>query len=184
MTTFQDFVRWYNHKDAVPTLEAMQKMVEFYHNKGIDMLKLGCTLPSLANTCLHKSTNNKLYLFVEADKDLRYKIREDLTGGPSVVSTRKAVVDQTYIRKSENICKSIVGTDASLLYPSQCVKKGLLGLTIDGNSIQTLISLKLGKINGGNLRTWLCRTYNLSVLTALLKVITQLELRKRLIVLV
>ena len=41
MTTFQDFVRWYNIKDVVPTMEAMQKMMEFYHNKGIDMLKLG-----------------------------------------------------------------------------------------------------------------------------------------------
>ena len=90
MTTFQDFVRWYNNKDVVPTLEAMQKMMEFYHNKGIDMLKLGCTLPNLANICLHKSTNSKFYPFVEADKDLHDKIREDMTGGPSIVFTRKA----------------------------------------------------------------------------------------------
>ena len=38
---FSDFLKWYNNKDVVPTLEAMQKMIEFYHNKGIDMLKLG-----------------------------------------------------------------------------------------------------------------------------------------------
>ena len=121
MTTFQDFVRWYNNKDVVPTLEAMQKMMEFYHNKGIDMLKLGCTLPNLANICLHKSTNSKFYPFVEADKDLHDKIREDMTGGPSIVFTRKAIVDQTYIRNTENICKSIVGIDASQLYPfSMC----------------------------------------------------------------
>ena len=82
MTTFQDFVRWHNNKDVVPTLEAMQKMMEFYHNKGIDMLKLGCTLPNLANICLHKSTNSKFYPFVEADKDLHDKIREDMTGVP------------------------------------------------------------------------------------------------------
>ena len=63
MTTFQDFVRWYNNKDVVPTLEAMQKMMEFYHNKGIDMLKLGCTLPNLANICLHRSTNSKFLSF-------------------------------------------------------------------------------------------------------------------------
>ena len=49
MATFRDFVKWYNNKDVVPTLEAMQKMMEFYHNKGIDMLKLGCTPPNLAN---------------------------------------------------------------------------------------------------------------------------------------
>ena len=65
MTIFQDFVRWYNNKNVVPTLEAMQKMMEIYHNRGIDMLKLGCTLPNLANICLDKSTNNKFYPFVE-----------------------------------------------------------------------------------------------------------------------
>ena len=40
-----------------------------------------------------------------------------MTGGPSVVFTRKAVVDDTYIRNSSNVCKSIVGIDASRLYP-------------------------------------------------------------------
>ena len=38
MCTFKDFLRWYNNKDFVPTLEAMQKMLAFYHKKGIDML--------------------------------------------------------------------------------------------------------------------------------------------------
>ena len=120
MCTFRDFVKWYN-KDVVPTLEAMQKMMQFYHNKGIDMLKLGCKPPNLANICLHKSTNHKFFPFVESDKSLHDKISPDLTGGPSIVFTRKAVVDQTYIRNSETICKSIVGIDSSQLYPfSMC----------------------------------------------------------------
>ena len=68
MCTFQDFLRWHNNKDVVPTLEAMQKMVAFYHKKGIDMLKLGCTLPNLANICLHISISAKLYPFTETDK--------------------------------------------------------------------------------------------------------------------
>ena len=71
----------------------MQKMLAFYHKKGIDMLKLGSTLPNLANICLHKSTNAKIYPFTETDKDLLQKIREDVVGGPSIVFTRKAVVD-------------------------------------------------------------------------------------------
>ena len=121
MTVFKDFLQWYNNKDVVPTLEAMQKMIQFYHNKGIDMLKLGCTLPNLANICLHKSTNYKFYPFCESDKDLCEKIREDMIGGPSIVFTRKAVVDETFIRDSSIICKSIVGIDASQLYPfSMC----------------------------------------------------------------
>ena len=52
-------------------------MIEFDHDKGIDMLKLGCTLPNLANICLHKSTNHKFYPFFEGDSDLCEKIRED-----------------------------------------------------------------------------------------------------------
>ena len=58
MSSFKDFLRWCNNKD-VPTLEAMQKMIAFYHDKDIDMLKLGCTLPNLANIRLHKFTDAK-----------------------------------------------------------------------------------------------------------------------------
>ena len=61
---------WYNDKDVVPTLEAMQKMIELYHQKEIDMLKLGCTLRNLANICLHKFTDSYFYPFTESDKDL------------------------------------------------------------------------------------------------------------------
>ena len=85
------------------------------------MLKLGCTLPNLAYICLHKSTDAKFYSFTEGDKDLLEKIREDVVSCPSIVFTRKAIVDETFIRKSTNICKSIVGIDASQLYPySMC----------------------------------------------------------------
>ena len=117
MQCFSDFLKWYNNRDVVPTLEAMQKMIEFYHNKGIDMLKLGCTLPNLAYICLHKSTDSKFYPFTESDKDLLEKIREDMVGGLSIVFTRKAVVDETFIRKTSNLCKSVVVIDASQLFP-------------------------------------------------------------------
>ena len=54
-------------------------------------------------------------------KNLLEKFREDVVGGPYIVFTRKAVVDETFIRNSTNICKSIVGIDASQLYPySMC----------------------------------------------------------------
>ena len=117
MCTLKKILLWYNNKDVVPTLEGMQKMLAFYHKKEIDMLKLGCTLPNLANICLHKPTSAKFYPFTATDKDLLQKIREDMVGGPSIVFTRKAVVNETFIRNSGNICKSIVGIDASQLYP-------------------------------------------------------------------
>ena len=58
---------------------------------------------------------------MEGDKNLLEKIRGDVVGGPSIVFTRKTVVNETFIRKSTNLCKSIVGIDASQLYPdSMC----------------------------------------------------------------
>ena len=34
----RDFHRWYNNKYVEPTLEAIKKLIQFYHDKGIDML--------------------------------------------------------------------------------------------------------------------------------------------------
>ena len=97
MSSLEDFLRWYNNKDVVPPLGAIRKMIAFYNDKDIDMLKLGCTLTNLANICLHKSTDAKFCLFTEGDKDPLEEIREDIVGGPSIVFTRKAVVDETFI---------------------------------------------------------------------------------------
>ena len=97
------------------------KKVQFYHQKENDMLKRGCTLPNLANICLHKSNNEKFYPFGTIDRDLRQKIREDMTDGPSIVFSRKAVVDEIFIRDSSKICKSIVWIYESQFYPySMC----------------------------------------------------------------
>ena len=92
MQFFLDFVKWHNNENVVPTLEAMQKKIEFYHNKGIDILNLGYTQPNLANICLHKSTDSKFYPFTESDKDLLEKIGV-MVGDPSIVFTGKAVAD-------------------------------------------------------------------------------------------
>ena len=116
MISLKNFLRCYKNKDIEPISEAMQQVIAFSHDKTIDMLKLGCTLPNLANICLHKSTDAKLYPITEGDKNLLENIREGKVGGPSIVFTRKAIVDETFIRKPTNLCKSVVGNDASQLY--------------------------------------------------------------------
>ena len=117
MCTFKDFLCWYNNKHVVPTLEANQKMPAFCHKKEFDMLMIGCKLPNLRNIWLRKSTSARFNPTTETDKDLLQKIREGLVCGPSLVCIRKAVVDETYIRNSGIICKSLVGIYASQLYP-------------------------------------------------------------------
>ena len=41
MCTFKDFLRWYNNKDVVPTLEAMQKCLPFITRKELTCWSLG-----------------------------------------------------------------------------------------------------------------------------------------------
>ena len=94
----------------------MQKMVDFYHNKGTGMLKIWCTLLNLANICLHKSTTATIYPSIESNGDLPEIIQEDIVGGLSFDMKSRAVVDETLIWDSTNWCKTIFGTDASQLY--------------------------------------------------------------------
>ena len=124
MSSFKQFLRWYIKKVAVPTLEAMHKMTAYYHGKKIDVLKLGCTLPNLANICLHKSTDGNFYPFTEGDEDLLQKNQEDVVGCPFLAFTLKIFVDETFIRKCTNIFKTIVGTDIGQFYIHiRCVKQ-------------------------------------------------------------
>ena len=113
MSSLKDFLRRYNIKDVVPTLEAKQKMITFHHDKDFEMLNLSCTLPNLANIYLHISTDTKIHPVTETDEHLLEKSRQEVVGGPSIVSTCRATVDETFIRKSTNICKANVGIDAS-----------------------------------------------------------------------
>ena len=101
MCTFEDYLRWCNNKYVVPTLEAKQKNLRFYHKKRIDMLKLRCTLPNLAKIRLHKSTSANFYPSTETDKDLLLKLRKYMAGSPSIVFTSKTVIDETFINIQE-----------------------------------------------------------------------------------
>ena len=121
MGSFKNFLRWYNNRDVVATLEAMQKRIAFYHDKDDDMLKLGCTLPNLANICLHKSTDAKLYPFTEGNKDLLEKIREDVVSGPSIVFTRKAVVDENLFENQRTYANLLLGLTLANYTPTRCV---------------------------------------------------------------
>ena len=181
MQFFSDFLKWCNNKDVVPTLEAIQKMIEFYHNKGIDMLKLGCALPNLVKICLHKSADSKFYPSTESDKKLLEKTREDMVGGPSIVFTRKAVVDATYIRKSSNLCKSIVGIDASQLYSYSMCQLMPTDCERDGSTILKPRDSQLAKTNLAPLRIWFCHTFNKVDQIAQLRVMSLLVDKRKMI---
>ena len=182
MCTFKDFFTLVKQQRRCPDTQSNAKMLAFYHVKGIDMLKLGCTLPNLANICLHKSTSAKFYPFTETNKELLQKVREDMVGGPSIVFTRKAVVDETFIRNSGNICKSIVALMQVSYILILCASPCEQDYTRDGNLTQNLIDLNFNRTNPElqSLRTWLCHLSKDKDPTVKLRISTLQELRKRL----
>ena len=73
MSTFKIFALVDRWKFVVPKLEAVQKMLDFYHKNRNDMLTLESTLPDLANCCSNKPTNAKSYASTGSDTEFLEK---------------------------------------------------------------------------------------------------------------
>ena len=86
-------------KELFSTLDAMEKTIASNHDKNIDSLKLDCTLTNTAILCLCRFTDAKSCPFTKVYKFLFENIREQVAGGLSIVFTREAVVDKTFLRK-------------------------------------------------------------------------------------
>ena len=160
MRSFRDLLRWYKSKDVVPTLEAMQKLIAFYHDKDIHMLKLGCTLPNLANICLYKSTDAKFYTFTGRNKELLEKVREEFVGGPSIVSTRKAVVDENLFECLQAYANLLLGLMPANYIPTRCVNPCLPVFIPVGIWTQKRRNSHLDKTKPAALKKWSCPISN------------------------
>ena len=154
MGPFKDFLRWYNNKDVVPTLEAMQKMIAFYHDKDIDMLKLGCTLRKPANVCLHKPTDAKFYPFVEGDKDLLEKNREMLLVAHLSSLHAKQLLMKHLFQNLQKYANLLLELMPANYIPTRCVNPCLLAFIRVGISIQRWVDLRLNKTRPEVLKIW------------------------------
>ena len=118
MTTFQDFLMWYNNLDVKPFVEAVQKFQHFYFDKGIDVFKVAISVPGIARQLLFKTAktqNVNFALFDESNKDLYQTVKRNIVGGPSIIFTRHHCAGQTLIR-GQKTCRKILGFDANALY--------------------------------------------------------------------
>ena len=93
MSTFKDFLVWYNNLDAVPFLEAVEKMSQFWQERKIDMFKDGISVPGLTLKYLFSFLDEQTYfsLFDQANSDLYHLIKDNNTGAPqssSIVTTK------------------------------------------------------------------------------------------------
>ena len=110
----RDFLVWYNNRDVVPFLEALDKQFAFYQQQNIDMFKYGISVPGLALLYLFNDlpANTFFTVFNETNKDLHHLVKDKIVGGPAIIFHRH---HEKTIRGGET-CRSIVGDDANALY--------------------------------------------------------------------
>ena len=181
MSSFKDFLRWYNNKDVVPTFEAMQKMIAFYHDKYIDLLKLGFTLPDLTNICLHKSTDAKFYPITEGDKDLLEKIREDVVGGHLSFLHAKQLLMKLLSESLQTYANLLLGLMPANYTPTRSANPCLPVFIRVGISTQKPADSHLDKTRPVALKIWSCLIFNVQDLIVKMRASTLQADRRNLI---
>ena len=115
MVNMFEYLKYYNNRDVIPMVEAVNKMFDFYRAKGLDMFKDAISLPGLAYKMLMNCSKANFSLFEEKDKHLYYLLKNNIRGGPSIIFNRFQEVNKTLIRGLK-LCKNITGYDANTLY--------------------------------------------------------------------
>ena len=120
MTTFRDFLQYYNNLDVSPFVQAVEKMLKFYFDHRIDLFKVAVSVPGIARRWLFQTAHDaktSFGLVHPQDDDLYYTIKQNIVGGPSIIFTRDAEVGRTFVRNDPTRpCTNIVGFDANALY--------------------------------------------------------------------
>ena len=77
MKTLRDFLVWYNNRDVVPFLEAIDKQFAFYRQQNIDMFKDGISVPGLTLLYLFNDLPSNTYFTVcnQTNSDLHQLVK-------------------------------------------------------------------------------------------------------------
>ena len=118
MKTMRDFLVWYNNRDVIPFLQAIDKQFAFYQQHNIDMFKDGISVPGLSLLHLFNDLPNDTYftVFNRTNSDLHELVKDNIVGGPAIIFHRYHEKNVTRIRGGSEPCRSIVGNDANALY--------------------------------------------------------------------
>ena len=127
MKTFKDWVRYYNNLDVAPGLEALEKMRNFYAEKGIDIMKDAVSIPGVSLHYLLRGAIERNAELYSPSKEAYDMLKEAVVGGPSLVFTRYHEVGKTRIRSHQiavpKLCQNILGYDANALYLSTMLRE-------------------------------------------------------------
>ena len=118
MKTMRDFLVWYNNRDVIPFLQAIDKQFAFYCDRDIDMFKDGISVPGLSLLHLFNDLPNDTYftVFNRTNSDLHQLVKYNIVGGPAIIFHRYHEKGITKIRGGGELCRAIVGYDANALY--------------------------------------------------------------------
>ena len=127
MKTFKDWVCYYNNLDVAPGLEALEKMKNFYTEKGIDIMKDAVSIPGVSLHYLLRGAIERKAVLYSPSKEAYDMLKAAVVGGPSLVFTRYHEVGKTRIRSHQiaepKLCKNILGYDANALYLSTMLRE-------------------------------------------------------------
>ena len=119
----RDHLEYYNHLDAEPFLQAVEKLFNASKELGLDAFKTSLTLPSLTLQLMFSDLPPGVYftLINQSNSDLHQLIKKNVCGGLSVLFHREHQADVMYIRHREfvenaKLCRKILGYDANSLY--------------------------------------------------------------------
>ena len=100
MKTMRDFLVWYNNRDVIPFLQAIDKQFAFYQQHNIDMFKDGISVPGLSLLHLFNDLPNdtNFTVFNRTNSDLHQLVKDNIVGGPAIIFHRYHEKDVTKIR--------------------------------------------------------------------------------------
>ena len=83
MSTFQDFLIWYNNLDVGLFVQAVENLQKIYFDRGFDVFKTSISVPGLARRMLFdtgRQAGASFAIFDKASSDLYDTIKRNLTG--------------------------------------------------------------------------------------------------------
>ena len=114
MSTFKDWLIYYNNLDVEPFVDALSKMHTFYRQKNIDVFKQTISVPGIARLLLFRAARSANV--DDRNKDLHKTVKSNIVGGPSIIFQRHMKKGETKIRNGEQTCQSVTGYDCNALY--------------------------------------------------------------------
>ena len=83
----RNFLVWYNNRDVVPFLEAIDKLFAFYQQRHIDMFNDGISIPGLTLLYLFNDLPPNTYftVFNPTNSDLHQLIKDNIVSGTAII---------------------------------------------------------------------------------------------------